>query len=208
MNEFKFKKVNPTIKRDEEGKFTNKDKKRTFKSIIIKSLVILSVIVGATGYGAYRVDKFYDEYDNQSPVIFKIRSPFKKQDKPTYSSLVKESIAAIVTPPKPRYKNEIDQYIYEKFGKDGDLAVQIARAENGAQDCDLIIIEPNDTVSMGAFMINSVHFKRFPPKDLVDCKKNADAAFQIYSEQGGFQAWSVYKNGNYKKVDLRNYLND
>lgn len=189
------------LSRHNNGKFKNK-KMHWFKKMMIKISILLVLII----YLSFWINTFFEHNKLifrspiQSPVLIEKRTEAEKP----YSVLVNEAVAEIV---KPRYANAIDQYIYEKFGLNGDLAVQIARAENGKQDCDLIIIEPNDTVSMGAWMINSVHFKRFPPADLVDCYKNTDAAFQIYTEQGGFQAWSVYNNGAYMNVDINNYLN-
>lgn len=174
--------------------------------IITLILSITFTIVGAGSYGAYKVDQFFDRHtlNFQSPVRTPVIIENRLEARET--SIIKEVVAAII---KPRYPNAIDEYIYEKFGQGevGDKAVRIARAENGRQDCDLIIIEPNETVSVGVFMINSAHFTKFAPKDLVDCYKNVDAAFRLYTEQGNFSAWSTYKSGAYEKVDLPKYLN-
>ena len=32
-------------------------------------------------------------------------------------------------------------------------------------------------------------------RDLLDCKANINFAYQIYSEQEGFKAWSTFNNG-------------
>ena len=93
----------------------------------------------------------------------------------------------------------VEKDICVAFGKDCQMALAISQAENGARQCDRIVIEPNNTVSIGLFMINSVHFKKFPVAQLVTCGGNIAAAKQIYTEQGNWNAWSVYKNQSYKK---------
>ena len=83
------------------------------------------------------------------------------------------------------------------FGEDCKMALAISQAENGTRQCDRIVIEPNNTVSIGLFMINSTHFKRFPASQLVTCLGNIEAAKQIFAEQGNWTAWSVFKNKSY-----------
>lgn len=196
MNEFKKVQVKDQP-RDQVGKF----KKRSFKKFFIK----LAIILGILGYGAFWVNEFFNNHYLvfQSPVQTPVL--VLNRDKITVTQYVPEQLAQFIEH-KPRYKDPVDQYIWEVFGKDGDLAVQIFRAENGTGQCDRYGINTNGTIDVGRTQINSIHFKRIPLAAAVDCYKNVDFAHTIYTEQKGFGAWVAYNNGNYKKVNLDNYL--
>lgn len=92
-----------------------------------------------------------------------------------------------------------EEYICYKFGSDCKMAVAVSQAENGTRQCDRIVIEPNNTVSVGLFQVNSIHFKKYPLSQLITCHGNVDAAKEIYDTWGSWQPWSVYKNGSYKR---------
>jgi hypothetical protein len=91
----------------------------------------------------------------------------------------------------------VEQYIKYVFGKQGSTAIKIAKAESGMR-CDAVTNEPNKTVSIGLFQINSVHYKKYKLTDVSSCRGNIDIAKQIYDDWGGWEAWSTYKNGSYK----------
>lgn len=179
--------------------------KISFKAKIKLAVGVLVVLLLIFYWIVFAVNQFFNSH------VLKFQSPVQKPIwiEKRVSVNKPQSLVAIAEAKQlpDRYKDSIDQYIYEKFGKDGDLAVRISRAENGSGQCDRVIVEPNGTVSVGRFMINSVHLKRFPMAKLIDCKSNVDVAFQLFQEQGNFTAWSVYKSGAYKLVDIIKYLN-
>lgn len=159
-----------------------------------KTGIILAIVFLLVGFWTlYAVNQFFETYQ------FKFQSPVQKpiwiEKRPVvvHKAIVPEAKAA------PAYSNPIEQMVFEKFGAQGDLAVAISWAENGTRQCDRIAVEPDGTVSVGLWQINSRHFKRFPLKDLVDCEKNNEAAYTLYTEWKGFGAWSAFKNGSYKK---------
>lgn len=170
-----------------------------------RTAVILASIILLLGFWIlYAINQFFATHllkfqsPVQSPIMIEKRTP------PQQTSFIPQAKAQELP---PRYKDKWDEYIYEQFGKDGDLAVKVFRAENGTGQCDRTNINTNKTIDVGRTMINTVHFKRFPLSDLVDCKKNIDAAHQIYVEQNGFGAWVAYNSGSYKTIKLTNYLN-
>lgn len=94
---------------------------------------------------------------------------------------------------------EVAKYICTKFGKEEcRLAIAVARAENGLMKCDRYGINTNNSIDVGVYQINSIHFKRFPLKDMVDCFKNVDAGYKLWTEQG-WNPWVAYLNGSYRK---------
>lgn len=183
--------------RDIKGKF----KKTSLKKVAVKIGLVL--IVGF--YATFWINQFFDSHKLvfqspvQTPVIILNR------ETTTITQLVPEALAQFIEN-KPRFKDPVDQYIYELFGKDGDQAVQVFRAENGTGQCDRYGVNANGTIDVGRTQINSIHFKKIPLSAAVDCYKNADFAFQIYTEQHGFGAWVAFNNGNWKKINLDNYL--
>lgn len=108
-------------------------------------------------------------------------------------------------------KTNIEKYIKTIFGKDGDIAYAIARAESGLRPSAKLITKHE--TSIGIFQINiqseqaKVHYHRIPGNTLNDKiawlevpENNVLMAYWIYSHSG-FSPWSVYKNNSYQ-----NYL--
>lgn len=163
-------------------------------------LIALAALVGISFYGMYKINQFFESNKLvfQSPVKVGFYAPvyIAKREKPEVVTIVQE-----ITGIKPNSPlNDIQQYICDKFGKDCKLALAVAKAENGTMQCDRFNINSNGTVDFGVFQINTVHLKKgYKISDLIDCKKNVDIAFEIFSQQKGFQAWVAYNNGNYKK---------
>lgn len=106
--------------------------------------------------------------------------------------------------PNPNLAN----YILEKWGAtSGRTALAVARAENGTMVCDRVNVNSNFTIDVGVFQINTVHFKRWPLTDLIDCYKNVDAAYVIWDRadgiegdgKGNFSPWVAYWSGSYER---------
>jgi len=93
----------------------------------------------------------------------------------------------------------IEQYICDKWGVyDCKTALAVARAESGMRE-QALNINGNNTIDVGIFQINSVHFKKdgCNLKDIVDQYKNVDCAYQIYEAQG-WTPWVAFNSGNFK----------
>jgi hypothetical protein len=93
------------------------------------------------------------------------------------------------------------QYTCLKFGDACRVALAIQRAENPEGKCETYHYNSDGTLDWGYFQINTVHLRRagLNLRDLLDCRANIDFAYQLYSERGGFSAWSTYNNGVYRK---------
>jgi hypothetical protein len=81
---------------------------------------------------------------------------------------------------------EIENYIKQKFGKDGDRALKIAKCESGLR-ADAWGYNKNKTLDRGIFQLNSVH-DHITNECSFNAKCNIDAAYQIYLRQG-FTPW-------------------
>jgi hypothetical protein len=92
------------------------------------------------------------------------------------------------------------QYACNKFGAACRVALAIQRAENLRGACEIYHYNSDGTLDWGYFQINTVHLKRpgVNLRDLLDCKANIDFAYQLYLERG-FQPWSTFNNGAYRK---------
>jgi hypothetical protein len=92
------------------------------------------------------------------------------------------------------------QYACNKFGPDCRIALAIQRAENYKGACEVYHYNSDGTLDWGYFQINTVHLTRpgLNLRDLLDCRANIDFAYQLYRERG-FQPWSTYNNGAYRK---------
>jgi hypothetical protein len=92
------------------------------------------------------------------------------------------------------------QYACNKFGSACRVALAIQRAENPRGACEIYHYNTDGTLDWGYFQINTVHLTRvgLNLRDLLDCRANIDFAYQLYRERG-FQPWSTYNNGAYRK---------
>ena len=92
------------------------------------------------------------------------------------------------------------QYACNKFGPECRIALAIQRAENPRGACEIYHYNTDGTLDWGYFQINTVHLTRagLNLRDLLDCRANIDFAYQLYTERG-FQPWSTYNNGAYRK---------
>ena len=101
------------------------------------------------------------------------------------------------------YPEEIDTpieiYICEKFGPyDCKTALAVAKAESGMRE-DAWNANSNDSIDVGIFQINSVHFKKqgCSLKELVIAEKNVDCAYQLW-QNSGWSPWVAFNSGSFK----------
>lgn len=111
--------------------------------------------------------------------------------------------------------NQIFQYAQKAgFGADSQTAAAIAMAESRG-NTEAYNKEPQDVPghynrvspddglgSYGLWQIYSAAHPEYSGWDLTEPQTNANAAFNIYSEAGGFHPWSTFKSGAYQE-----YLN-
>jgi hypothetical protein len=93
------------------------------------------------------------------------------------------------------------RYACEKFGPACRVALAIQFAENPQGACEIYHYNStNGTLDWGFFQINTVHLTRagLNLRDLLDCKKNIDFAYQLFREQG-FAPWMTYMSGAYRR---------
>ena len=92
------------------------------------------------------------------------------------------------------------QYTCGKFGPACRIALAVQAAENLKGNCEAYHYNSDGTLDWGYFQINSIHLTRrgVNLRDLLDCKANIDFAYRLYSEEG-FQPWSTFVGGQYRK---------
>lgn len=91
------------------------------------------------------------------------------------------------------------------FGSEASLAKAVFKSESGLRceavgDTDLQFTR-NGIVYGASYGIAQIRYLpgRPTPDQLKDCKFAITYAKQLRDKQGGFQAWSAYSNGSYKK---------
>ena len=96
--------------------------------------------------------------------------------------------------------SDSQRYTCEKFGPACPTALAIQAAENLKGNCEAYHYNSDGTLDWGYFQINSIHLSRrgINLRDLLDCKANIDFAYQLYMEEG-FQPWSTFVSGQYRK---------
>lgn len=86
-------------------------------------------------------------------------------------------------------------------GDDLATAVAIAMAESGgnpdAYNAETAANTPQGQGSYGLWQIYLKAHPEFAGENLYDPQTNADAAFSIYSNAGGFSPWATYTGGEY-----------
>lgn len=106
-----------------------------------------------------------------APVIIETHEVKKVEQKPIYENYIVGEIC------NPRYKWNCE------------MAVKIATCESSLQK-KVVANEPDGSISVGLFQINSVHFARFGEKGYI-IDNNIEIAHTIWQEQG-WTPWTCY----------------
>ena len=160
---------------------------------VLAGIFITIILLAGLLYTFKIVNSWFNThyFEFAQPVEVKLNQPIAiKERKPIVQKIVLDYPDEIDTP--------IEKYIVEKFGVwDAKTALAIAKAESGFRE-EAIHINTNNTIDVGIFQINSVHFKKAgcSLKELVDQYKNVDCAYSIYKEQG-FTPWVAFINKSY-----------
>ena len=168
--------------------------RKTKLVILIFSIFTLFVLAGIL---TKAVSSFFDSNRLvfNRPVEVKLTAPIKIEAR--VPEVVKETL--ILDYPE-EVDTPIEKYICEKWGPyDCRTALAIAKAESGLRE-DAININTNDTIDVGVFQINSVHFKKpgCSLKEIVNAEKNIDCAYSIWKAQH-WQPWVAFLNSSFKK---------
>ena len=139
---------------------------------------------------SYGIITFIDSHNFRSPILFQAPITNKELINPVASpsALIKRAEA---------HELNLEEYILYKFGKYGEIALAIAKAESGLKE-DAYHVNASGSIDIGVFQINSVHFtkKGCSLKELLGWENNVDCAYKIF-EANGFSPWTTFKNGAY-----------
>lgn len=165
----------------------------------IKFVALLGLFIIAVGFMYATLRRVNAWYAGHELVFNKVVSiEFKKPIEIKKREVeIKQIVQVINEIPNPvDLKTDTEKYIYEIFGIENyKVAIAIARAESGLRE-DAININTNDTVDIGIFQINSIHYKKAECqlKDIVTYKGNVDCAYKIY-KASGWTPWTVFNTG-------------
>jgi hypothetical protein len=180
-----------------EAKMTNKPNKSW--KVKLTAILILLVIFGGLGFSIFRhLSVWYDTHEIEFNEVVKVEfnTPITIKEREVE---VKEIVKVINAIPNPvDLKTDTEKYIYEKFGlQDYKVAIAVARAESGLRE-DAININSNNTIDVGIFQINQVHFKKegCSLKELATYKGNIDCAYKIF-QASGWNPWVAFTNGSF-----------
>jgi hypothetical protein len=162
-----------------------------------KSVAIGLLLLIGGAFAVYRVLDFHARYTLSLQAPIKLRLQWPLVVEPRTHSVEAGEAQLDQRRPLTAYQ----QYTCLKFGPACRIALAIQRAENPEGKCETYHYNSDGTLDWGYFQINTVHLKRpgLNLRDLLDCQANIDFAYQLYSEQQSFAAWSVYNNGAYRK---------
>lgn len=102
-------------------------------------------------------------------------------------------VSAVEPTPAPKSeKQQILEYIVEKFGDDAANAITLIRkCENSTFDQTRTNHNRNGSIDYGVFQVNDIHESRFGDDFKTDWKANIDAAYEIYKSAGyKFTPWA------------------
>ena len=172
-------------------------KNRTLKLIYI-TLFVLLLLIGSLFLAFRQLYKFIDTHTITFNQVVKVQ--FKEPITINKRAILKPVTIIKVLDYPDEIDTPIEKYICHVFGiYNCKTALAIAKAESGLRE-DAININTNNTIDVGIFQINTVHFKKYgcSLKDLVDAYKNTDCAYSIYKANGNFGAWVGFTNGSFK----------
>ena len=91
----------------------------------------------------------------------------------------------------------IEQRIKDKFGKDGEIALAVAKSESKLNP-NAHNVNSNGTTDTGIFQINSCH--GYSEEYLRNDENNIQVAYELYQKSGeSFGPWVAYTNQSYLK---------
>lgn len=167
------------------------------KTKLIVILVLVVILLGLLLVLFKTINTWYDKhyFKFNQPVVITLNKPIEIKEREIKIQQIIERMGYTL----PTNLTPIETYICEKFGPlDCKLALAIAKAESGMK-ADSYNYNTNDTIDIGIFMVNQVHWKQAgcSPKELFDPYKNVDCAYSIW-QASGWEPWVVYNTGSFK----------
>lgn len=95
-------------------------------------------------------------------------------------------VAAGELPEHLTLRIEIKNYICQKFGKDCEKALAIAKCESGFNP-EAVGVNKNHSVDRGVFQLNTIHLK-ITNSCAFDARCNIDQAYELFKRRG----WSPW----------------
>ena len=100
--------------------------------------------------------------------------------------------------PKPIFKNEIEEYIFDKFGRDYEKAMLLLKGndkcggENASLDQKAVNINKDGSKDYGIFQINDYYHPVYKLDLDEDWKANIDYAYRMYvNDDRTFKRWTA-----------------
>lgn len=187
----------------------NKKKFRLFKKVNKKKAYIVSgvtlfTIIAISGlmYAILTaVNSFFasNELVFNKPIEITLNKPVEIKERKIDTVQVVKVIEDI--PDYEHLETDIEKYICDKWGVyDCKVALAVAKAESGLRE-DAININTNNTIDLGIFQINSIHYTKegCSLKEVSTAKGNVDCAYQIWEAQG-WTPWVVFNTGAFKNT--------
>ena len=161
-------------------------------------LALLAIIIFAPllFIGFLKMNSFYKDHYIQTnvPVSISFKPIFEIKEKEEPKIVEK----TIQLPEPQEVDTPLKKFICEQFGPmDCKIALSVAQAESGFRE-DAININTNNTVDIGIFQINSIHYSKpgCSLKEVVIEEKNVICAVSIW-KASGWGAWSSVNNGSF-----------
>lgn len=154
----------------------------------------LSSYFVVTAFGVYGIISFFSNYKLQTPIVF--QSPVVKIQNNLKSPVSTKSASLIHQVQAEELTNE--EYIRNKFGAHGDIAVAVAKAESGLRADAVNPNNSNGTIDIGCWQVNSIHLKKgVAIETLLDCKRATDWVYDNLYKYSGFNPWVAFNSGAY-----------
>lgn len=178
-------------------KFLTLAKKKQFKIGIYAICIISAMLLGAYAMDATARWGALHEVVYQNPVEVKVQSPIVIKDRPKVIQL--DAVIYEVKPEFYKGLTDTEKQICDTFGLHCREAIAVAKAESGMRE-SAFNINTNDTIDVGLFQINSIHFGKTgcSLKEVSTVTGNIKCAKQIF-DASGWNPWVAYNSGAYLK---------
>lgn len=176
--------------------------KRHVKELSIAAGIGALLMLGVSSAASWYHETYSTEV--RSPII--LQNPVVIEKRPTIPTIAPtRTVTPFLSPsptPTPRRRSGIiksvdaserittgpEQYIIDKihavFGKDGETAVKVARAESGLR------YNAQNACCAGLFQIHRIHKAKYEGENIYDVDTNIRVAYEIFKAQG-WGPWEV-----------------
>lgn len=185
-----------TSKKDKKGLITvDVIKPRKPSSFVMYSTLALSALTILT-IGVTVLTKKAIDYGNSHKIVrqqaLHLQMPYR---------IEKIEPEVIVENDLPEELTDVEQLICKKWGVyQCQTAIAVAYGEGLNHPADGFNINTNNTIDVGIFRINSIHFSKegCSMAEVITIQGNIDCAYKIW-ESSGWNAWVAYNNGSYQR---------